>query len=116
MNNDWVVLDTPDMLLDWNEVQNLSISEFNKYLSTLSSDMQLEASQLETKRQGIQILKTLMKTHSTFYSFIKDFSPVDYKNIKGIPHVSKRVIGCHFNMWNAIHPNRSIKKLNTFDF
>ena len=108
---EWVIITCEN---DWYEIENLSNLEFNEFLNTINNDEQCLHLQKETERKGIEILKEEMKQYYNFYTFIRNFSPIDHKIIKGIPHISQRVIGNHYNMWKEIHPYSHLNKLNIF--
>ena len=111
--NEWIELHN-NSLCDWIVIDNFTNIEFETYLNSLSELVRSQVCQLETKKQSIHILKNIIKSHSSFYNFIYDFSPVDFKHINGLPHVSQRVLGTHVNLWNSIHPDSSILNLRTF--
>jgi hypothetical protein len=96
--------------MTWTQVDHLNQTEFMEYIETLSDDDK----QKEIKKYSKRLLKNEMKKYISFYNFIKNYSPRDFKIIKGSPHVSQRVLYKHVKYWNEIHPNNSIKKLQIF--
>jgi predicted nuclease of restriction endonuclease-like RecB superfamily len=98
----------------WISINYLSPSEFSKYLDTLSDDEKNEELARYSKRHANSILKDEIKKHTCFYSFIKSYSPRDYKLIRKVPHVSQRVVITHVKFWNDVHPEKKIKKLRVF--
>ena len=50
-----------------------------------------------------------MTKYTSFYKFMKSYSPKDYKYTNRKEYVSQRVIAKHVELWNEIHT----KKLRT---
>ncbi len=59
------------------------------------------------------IIKSDMVICKDFYSFVQRFSPVDYREIDGIPYVSQRVMYKWRILWDSVHDN-NIKTLRVF--
>ena len=98
----------------WISVNYLCPDEFYNYLNTLSEDERTIELVNYSKRQAKRMLKDDMRNNTCFYTFIKNYSPRDYKVINGVSHVSHRVISKHVNYWNQTHPVNKIKNLRIF--
>lgn len=97
----------------WTEIKHFDVDDFYTYLYTLPDDQQ--AKELETfgKQQSLMLLKYDMKQYTSFYEFIKQYSPRDFKILNNKPYVSQRVIIKHVELWNELHSNE-IKRLRIF--
>ena len=100
--------------MNWIPIDHLSDKDFMDYLRTLPENFRAPELQRHTKSKATQILKDEMSKHTNFYSFIKKYSPKDYKLINSKGHVSQRVLLNHVNMWNEIHPNNEVKHIRVF--
>lgn len=98
----------------WISLNYLNPKEFSSYLDTLDEDEKNIELAEYSKRQAKRMLKQEMKTSKCFYTFIKNYSPRDFKIIQGLSHVSQRVIIKHVKYWNETHPEKKIKKLRIF--
>lgn len=98
----------------WISVNYLDPKEFSLYLDTLSDDEKNMELAEYSKRQAKRMLKQEMKNNNCFYTFIKNYSPRDFKIIRNLPYVSQRVIIKHVKYWNEMHPEKKIKNLRIF--
>ena len=98
---------------DWIKISHFNSDEFETYIQTLSETEQEEALHQYGKKQSFILLEDDMKKYNNFYTFIKNYSPRDYKFIRNNPHVSQRVIATHVELWNSVHI-RQIKTLRIF--
>jgi hypothetical protein len=96
--------------MTWTQVEHLSQNDFLDYVQTLSPEEQ----KIEIKKFSKRMLKLEMKKNICFYSFIKNYSPRDFKIIHRLPFVSQRVICKHVKYWNETHPLNKIKTLRIF--
>ena len=101
------------MLSDWTHVSYFSKNQFYEYLDTLAEDKHAREMEIYSKQQSLQILKDFMKEENDFYTFIKNYSPRDYKIIRKKQFVSQRVIMKHVQLWNEVH-DTNIQTLNVF--
>lgn len=69
-------------------VVNMSEVEYQRYVGNRISE---------------SIVKSDMLVCNDFYSFVHLFSPVDYREIDGIPYVSQRVMYKWRILWNSVH-------------
>jgi len=116
MNLSWIFVPYDDCVCDnaWVNVDYLSNNEFNNYLDSITNDIQAEELRLYTKREAIRILKDEISKYDNFYDFVKNYSPRDYKCVKGKEYVSQRVLNDHVKYWNEIHNDLEIKLLRVF--
>jgi len=79
-------------LMNWIPVSHLSLNDFTVYLSTVDNE-EIRSTEIQrySKRHAVEIMCMDMLKYTTFYDFVKVFSPNDYKLIKGKSHVSQRV-------------------------
>ena len=98
----------------WVPVDYLNIDDFYEYIQTLPEDQRAIELRQFSKREAKKILKEGMKESSCFYDFIKHYSHRDFKNIKGLPYVSQRVLIKHVKYWNITHPKNKINSLRIF--
>lgn len=94
---------------DWISIPHLSESDFMKYLNTLSEDDHAKELQQYGKQLAIELLRDDMTKYTSFYKFMKSYSPKDYKYTNRKEYVSQRVIAKHVELWNETHT----KKLRT---
>ena len=99
---------------DWESIEFLKDRELEDYLCTLDEDSRARELELYGKYYSNELLKEHMKKFSNFYSFVKDYSPCDFRLVRNKPHVSQRVIVQHVQMWNDIHCPKKIKTLRVF--
>jgi len=101
--------------MNWIPVSHLSLNDFTVYLSTVDNE-EIRSTEIQrySKRHAVEIMCMDMLKYTTFYDFVKVFSPNDYKLIKGKSHVSQRVIATHVQYWNDIHPSKTITTLRIF--
>jgi predicted nuclease of restriction endonuclease-like RecB superfamily len=98
----------------WISVDYLNPTDFSSYLDTLDDDEKNIELVEYSKRQAKRMLKQEMEKNDCFYTFIKNYSPRDFKIICGLSYVSQRVIIKHVKYWNEMHPEKKIKKLRIF--
>ena len=77
--------------------------------NTLSEDDHAKELQQYGKQLAIELLRDDMTKYTSFYKFMKSYSPKDYKYTNRKEYVSQRVIAKHVELWNEIHT----KKLRT---
>ena len=108
-----IITDDSPKFDGWTEINHFNIDDFYTYLYTLSEEQ--HANELENfgKRQSFLLLKNDMKKYTSFYEFIKQYSPRDYKLLNNKPYVSQRVIIKHVELWNELH-FQQIKRLRIF--
>ena len=99
---------------EWVKLTHLSFNEFEEYIEFLSDTEKELAQQYETQRKGREIILDMMKEYSNFYTFIKNFSPVDYKYIDKKQYVSNRVTTTHLELWHITHPYSKLEHLRVF--
>ena len=80
-------------------IVNMSEDEYNNYVSrNIAENMLIDD----------------MKKYANFYTFVRNFSPVDYKIIYNKEHVSQRVMFKWRILWNSVHPENQLDTLNIF--
>ena len=98
---------------DWIEISYFDIDDFREYIECLPEDEYAKELENYSKQQAKYIIETDMKKASTFYEFMKKYSPRDYKIINNREYVSQRVITTHVYLWNNLKKH-DIKKLRIF--
>lgn len=98
---------------EWECVDFLEREEFEEYIQCLDENDKAHELELYGKHMSIVLLRDYMKTFTNFYSFIREYSPCDFKMIHRKPHVSQRVIVQHVQMWNEVNKNK-IKTMRVF--
>ena len=96
--------------MSWTHIEHLSQDEFMEYVDTLSDKEKVR----EIKKYSRKLLKDEMKNYFSFYTFIQNYSPRDFRIIQGEKHVSHRVVREHVRYWNQTHPQKPIRKLRIF--
>ena len=97
----------------WTEIQHFNVDDFYTYLYTLPEEEQALELERFGKQQSLVLLKNDMVKFNSFYEFIKQYSPRDYKILNNKPYVSQRVIIKHVQLWNELH-TAEIKRLRIF--
>ena len=90
-------------LEDWISIPRLSENEFLMYLNTLTEDEHAKELEQYGKKLAIELLRNDMSKYSSFYKFMKSYSPRDYKYTNKKEYVSQRVIAKHIELWNETH-------------
>jgi hypothetical protein len=98
---------------DWIDVKQFNVSEFNLYLEYLTEDEKAKQIEIYGKNKALELLKKDMCKYDCFYTFVKDFSPIDYKVMNRVQYVSQRVITKHVELWNDLH-HKKLKSLRIF--
>lgn len=98
---------------EWENIEYLSTTDFNEYIDTLDENNKSIELELYGKYCSIKLLHNEMMKYNSFYKFIKDYSPCDFKIIRSKQYVSQRVIIQHVQLWNDLH-SLKIKRLRIF--